>query len=143
MISWSCGSGWIGGSAGKEGGRMCKGNCASCVKVKSPHGWPEHRGKGEGVVVNIRINVQYSWRFLHSRFCLTFIVRPNYYYTPDGRPHGQTPPARPEDPRAQTDGHAQSSSGNGDRSPVQAEPFFRSSRSSANTLRDAATSQRR
>lgn len=118
---------------------MRKGNYASHVKRNPPYGptAQDHRnGKGPS---QYSIECRYSPGFSILRFCLTFLVRLNYYYTSDA----QTQPARPEGRRAEAKRHAQSPFGNGHRSSVPTEPFLRSPRSSAGPLRDAATPHRR
>ena len=122
---------------------MCKGNCASYVRRNPPYG-PTARAHRNGKhSSDSLVNCRYSPGFLIFRFCLTFSMRPNYYYTPEHHPNAQTQPARPEGRRAEAERHAQSPFGNSHRSPVQREPFLRSQRSSAGPLRDAATPQRR
>lgn len=121
---------------------MCKCNCASLVKINSPRGRPGYWGKNEEARVSIVKSGQYSLGVLRFRFCLTSLVRPNYYYTPE-RPNGQTQPARSEDRRSETNWHVQSPCRSRDRSAVPTESLLRSPRSSAGSLRDAATPHRR
>jgi hypothetical protein len=122
---------------------MCKGNCASSVKINPPQGWSRGKDKNEKACALIGIKGLSSRAFLPLRFCLTFHMRHNYYYAPERYSHGETQSARAKDRRAETDGHAQSPCGNRDRSPVPTEPLLRPPRPSAGPLRDAATAQRR
>lgn len=122
---------------------MCKGNCASYVKRNPPHRSTVRPHGNRASSSELHGYCRYSPKSSVFRFCLTFCVRPNYYYTQEQHPNGQTQPARPEGRRTETVRHAQSPFGNGDRSPVPTEPFLRSSRSSAGPLRDAATPHRR
>lgn len=122
---------------------MCKANYASCVKRISPHRPVARARRNEEYSSQSRSNCRYSPRFLDLRFCLTFYMRSNYYYTPEHHPDAQTQPARPEGRRTEGVRHAQPTFGNGDRSAVQTEPLLRSPRSSAGPLRDAATPHRR
>ena len=119
---------------------MCKYNYASYVKRNSPHRWDNCPGQDEQFRLRIAQNRQSSPVSLGFRFCLTLYVRLNYYYIAW---HGQTHPTEPENRGTETVGHAQSPCGNRGRSLVQAKPFFRSPRSSAGPLRDAATPHRR
>ena len=122
---------------------MCKGNCASHVRRNPPYGPAARAHRNEELSKDVLVYCRYSPGFLIFRFCLTFLMRPNYYYTPEHHPNAQTQPARPEGRRAEAERHAQSPFGNGHRSPVPTKPFLRSPRSSAGPLRDAATPHRR
>src|SRR5437879_4028137 len=138
MIFWSCGSGWIGRDGGKKATRMRKCNYASYVKINPPHGFLGRSPRNKSHPIFIAACRGHSRGLWALRLCLTFYMRLNYYYTPE-RPHGQTPPARPEDRGTEANRHAQSACGHRDRSPVPTEPLLRSPRSSAGPLRDAAT----
>jgi hypothetical protein len=122
---------------------MCKGDYASYARINSPHRWLRHKAKGEDVCIIVHINGQHLLELSHSRICLTFSVRRNYYYISNRYLNAQTQPARPENQRTETDWHVQSPCGNRDRSLVPTEPFLRSPRSPAGPLRNATTTYRR
>src|SRR5437588_12443568 len=117
---------------------MCKYNYASYVKINPPQGRPRCPGWHDECRAMYGINDRYPRRFRCLRFCLTFLMRLNYYYTAGRHQNGQTPPARSEDQRTETGWYAQSPCGNRDRSPLPAKSLLRFPRSSAGPLRDAA-----